>query len=110
MAQIEITINDRAFKVGCEDGQEARLRELANYVDNKVRGLVRQMGGGSDLHLMVLTSLLLADEVFDLMEAPGRADTDEETADSTVLESETATEVETLAHRIEGIAADLERS
>lgn len=107
MAQIEIDINGRTFKVGCEDGQEPRLRELAAYVDAKVRGLVRQVGTGSDLHLMVLASLLLADEVFDLMEASNHADPGD--GGGTVLESETASEVEALAHRIEGIAAGLER-
>jgi len=110
MAQLEISINDRTFKVGCEDGQEARLRELAAYVDAKVRGLVRQVGSGSDLHLMVLASLLLADEVFDLMEAPSQSAKEEESDGGMVLESETATEVDALAHRIEGIAAGLERT
>ena len=37
MAQISIEVNGRPYAVGCEDGQEAHLMELARLFDHQVR-------------------------------------------------------------------------
>ena len=34
MAQVDIEVNGRFYRMLCEDGQEARLQELAAYVDD----------------------------------------------------------------------------
>ena len=31
MPRVDITLNGRSYLIGCEEGQEARLRQLANY-------------------------------------------------------------------------------
>lgn len=66
MGQVTITINERAYTVACDDGQEAHIERLGAYLDDKARGLVRSVGMVSDNLLLVMTALTVADELTDL--------------------------------------------
>lgn len=66
MPQVEITINGRMYRVACEDGQETHLTNLATYFDDKLTALVKEVGQIGDTSLMVMTGLLIADELSDL--------------------------------------------
>jgi cell division protein ZapA len=72
MGQVAITIHGRTYTVQCTDGEEARLVELANYVRDRADALAeafRSDGGPiSDDRLLVLTALLLADELWEARE------------------------------------------
>ena len=37
MPRVDITLNGRNYLIGCEEGQEARLRQLAGYLEGQVR-------------------------------------------------------------------------
>lgn len=66
MAHVTIRINGYAYTVGCEDGQEAHLTKMAEEIDQRVAH-VRAIGGQSgEARLLMLASLLLADELYDL--------------------------------------------
>lgn len=65
MAQVTVRINGRAYQVACEDGQEAHLDKLAAYIDQRVADLVKDVGQVGDARLLVMTSLLIADELAD---------------------------------------------
>ena len=69
MAQVEITINGQSYRVACEDGQEQRLTDLARMVDAHVGDLVEQVGQVGYTRLLVMASLLVADELVELREA-----------------------------------------
>lgn len=69
MAEITIQINNRNYSVACDDGQEGRVLELTGYVDNRVREIAGAGAATADSHLLVLTSLMIADEAFDLRDA-----------------------------------------
>ena len=62
MADVRVTIAGTIHEVRCDDGQEARLRELATIVDAKAE----TVPGGSDTRRLLFASLLLADEVSEL--------------------------------------------
>jgi cell division protein ZapA len=62
MPQVSIQIANRTYELACGAGEEDRVRELAEYVDNKVNELRRQMPGAPEIKLMVFAALLLADE------------------------------------------------
>jgi cell division protein ZapA len=66
MGEINLTINGRNFGISCDDGQEQRVSDLAHYVDNRVKNIAKAGAAGNESHLLVLTALMLADEVFDL--------------------------------------------
>ncbi len=66
MAELTLNINGRPFGLSCDDGQEDRVMQLAAYVDERLKQIASAGGAHSESHLLVLTSLMLADEIFDL--------------------------------------------
>ena len=109
MGQVAVTINGRSYEVACDDGQEDHLVRLASYIDKKVAELVTSVGQIGDTRLLVMSALLLADELSEAYSelAALRGD-DDEVPDSPVNET-LVTGIETLAQRVEDIAARLER-
>ena len=75
MSRVTVTLNGRDFTIGCEEGQEAYLRELAGTLDRRVSEISGQVGQIGDLRLLLMASLILVD---DLKEADGRIERLEE--------------------------------
>ena len=75
MTEVNLMIHGRTYGVGCDDGQEKRVRELGQYIDRRVKEIAGAGGAASEAHLLVLTALVLADELFEARElaAPGGA-------------------------------------
>src|SRR5215471_3847584 len=69
MGQVSLTINGRPFALTCDDGQEARIRRLGQYVDAKVAEFVKNVGQVGEARLLLLAALILADELADANEA-----------------------------------------
>lgn len=65
MAEVNLTIDGRTYPVACDDGQERRLLQLGSYVDQRMRE-ASVSGTSNKTQAMVLASLVLADEVFDM--------------------------------------------
>src|SRR3982750_2282598 len=107
MAQISIEVNGRPYAVGCEDGQEAHLIELAKMFDHQVRQVGQDMGQLGDTRLFLMGALLLADELAD---ARGRlaamqAEIAKLQADKARMETRAVTALESAASRIEKLGA-----
>ena len=67
MGKVSVSINGRAFTIGCEEGQEAHLRDLARHLDGHIRDLSGQVGQIGDLRLLLMASLVVADERLDAL-------------------------------------------
>lgn len=65
MGQISIKIQNRTYRLTCGDGEEPRLLQLAEYVRVKAQQLVDEHGRISDEHLMLMSAILIADELWD---------------------------------------------
>lgn len=63
MAQVTIEVNGKPYTVGCDDGQERHLQELAGMIDGHVRDVAADMGQLGETRLLLMGSLLLADEL-----------------------------------------------
>ncbi len=117
MATVTIKINDRAYSIGCDDGQEAHLAKLAEYLDGRVRELAGSIGQVGDARLLVIAGLLISDELSDAwaeieqgksgnmdaeraLRRAGEAAADERTELKMWLE-ESAEKLESLAGRLE---------
>ncbi|MFN4090045.1 MAG: cell division protein ZapA [Alphaproteobacteria bacterium] len=100
MAEVAVTINGRVYQMACDDGQEEHLLALSQQVGSRVDELANSVGQVGDARLLVMTSLLIADELFDL-----RAEVDELRAEA---ERHIADLEERLAGRLESLAARLE--
>ena len=66
MAQVSIEVNGHPYMVGCEDGQEARLAELATAVDKQVRQVAHDVGPLGETRLILMGALVMADDLADL--------------------------------------------
>ncbi len=66
MAEVNLSINGRNYGVACDDGQENRVLDLGRYVDERLKDISKAGAAASETHLLVLTALVLADEVYDL--------------------------------------------
>jgi cell division protein ZapA len=69
MGQLGVPVNGRTFTITCDEGQEARTRRLAQYVDAKVREFVASVGQVGDAKLLLLAALVIADELADANDA-----------------------------------------
>ena len=104
MPEVDVAINGRDYRIACEAGQEARLGELARQVDDRIRGLVSTLGNVGDDRLLVMASLLIADDLADASAALSA-----EGAQAEAREAAVAEEIEAFARRVEGVADALER-
>ena len=65
MPELTVTINGREYQVACDDGQEAHLQKLAEYIDEKVQNLAQSADQAGEKRVLVMASLLIADELFE---------------------------------------------
>jgi len=117
MPQVVVTINTRSYAVACGDGEEEHLLRLAAQVDERVSGLARDVGQVGDARLLLMASLLMADDLeqaeakareaeAEVMGArQARADSEEKAQQ---IEAKSAAYVERLAQRVEAMAARLQ--
>jgi cell division protein ZapA len=63
VAQVNVTISGRQFRMACEDGQEDHLRQLATSLDDRITALRGQFGEIGDARLTVMAALMVADEL-----------------------------------------------
>jgi cell division protein ZapA len=69
MGQVSVPVNGRTFAITCDDGQEARTRHLAQYVDAKVVEFVARVGQVGDAKLLLLAALVITDELAEANDA-----------------------------------------
>ncbi len=69
MAELNIEISGRSYRLACNDGEEDHLRELAGFVDQQVREIEDTFGKIGDSRTLVMAGLSIADR---LSEALGK--------------------------------------
>jgi cell division protein ZapA len=106
MAQISVEVNGRPYAVGCEDGQEAHLLELAKMFDHQVRQVGQDMGQLGDTRLFLMGALLLADELADARArlAANQAELSRLQAERSRIETRAVSALEGAAKRIGKLA------
>jgi cell division protein ZapA len=98
MAEVDLQITGRTYRIACRDGEEESLRTAARLVDQKSREALAGLGTLSEARQLLFASLLLADQLIDK-----RA---EQSPDPDQMLSQWA---DTLAIRLERLADALER-
>lgn len=103
MAHVTIRINGYTYTIGCEDGQEAHLTQMAEEVEHRITHVKKNFGGQSgEARLLMMAALLLADELHDLKQGPAEPPTA-----SAKLEQERRARLRRVAARAEEIASDM---
>ncbi|HWE05514.1 MAG TPA: cell division protein ZapA [Rhizomicrobium sp.] len=119
MPLVNVMVNQRAYTIACDEGEEGHLRELAAHVDGKVRGLLESVGQVGEQRLLLMAALLVADDYFDSVgllerraqEIEDLAGTrDEMSTRIAGSEEKAALELEQAAKRVGDIAQRLSRA
>jgi len=108
VAQLTIKINGYAYTVGCDDGQERHLMQMAADVESRIDSIKALGGQSGEARLLVLAALLMADELHDQRLMLGNLQT--ELSRLPQAEQEAKRRLARLADRAEEIAAGLERT
>ena len=106
MAQVDVSVNGQSYRIACEDGQEDRLVDLAAMVDEKVIGLVNQIGQVGSNRLLVMAALVIADELVDLKNEAGSSQELEDNSN----QQDTVLVLQEITKRIENIADQVEQA
>jgi cell division protein ZapA len=109
MAQVTVTIDGKAYRMACEEGQEDHLTDLATRFDRYVTHLKDQFGEIGDLRVTVMAGIMITDEVAELTRRVTGLESELETLRSnrdTVLASNARTE-EGLATVLNEVTANI---
>jgi cell division protein ZapA len=98
MAEVELTIAGRSYRVACRDGEEDTLLAAGAMVDAKSREALAGLGSLSEARQLLFASLLIADQMVD-----------QRKADPNQPDPLLAARAERLANRLEALADTLER-
>ena len=66
MANINIKFNNKDYLLSCDDGQEESLKKLTMFLDKKYKELQDKLGNIGENKLLLITTIQLIDEYFDL--------------------------------------------
>lgn len=123
MAQVNVSIGGRTYRLACNPGEEAHLEALALSLEQKIQEMRGAFGEIGDQRLTVMAALTFADSAHEARaqakRESARADTAHAEAAQAVVESQATREagdaqtaelartVDELTKRIDGLAAAL---
>ena len=102
MAQISVVVHGKSYAITCGDGQEEHVLRLTADIDRRVDQLVSDNGQVGQERLLLLVSLLLADELSEKAREGG--DNPAGKVSPGAADKALGEELHTLAQRIETMA------
>ena len=66
MANVNVKFNNKDYLLSCDDGQEESLKKLTKFLDKKYSELKDKLGNIGENKLLLITTIQLIDEYFDL--------------------------------------------
>ena len=105
MAQVSVTIDNRKYRLACNEGEEARLAQLAAVIDGKIAELRASFGEIGDQRLVVMAALTIADN---LAETRDKLEAERDRARAALARSDAAAAgMDALGARLEALAERL---
>jgi cell division protein ZapA len=110
MGQVRVILNGRTYQLECGEGEETHLIALAEYLSSHVDTMKRKFGQIGDDRLILMASLLVTDELWELRRqmqelkvSLAEARRDRSVADESVksVQTDLAQQVSAVADRLE---------
>jgi len=103
VAELDVDVAGRRYRVACRDGEEDNLRAAVAIVDAKSREALAGMGALSEARQLLFASLLVADQLIDKkgVQAPQPL---------MPPDPQVVRRVDALAERLERLASSLEKT
>ena len=110
MAQVTITINSREYAIACENGQEARIMQLAGILEEKAQLLKNISGRISENMLLAMIGILVADDLVEARTSQSQAATQPaaQPTDTAALDREIADRLRLVGEKIKAVAKEME--
>jgi cell division protein ZapA len=114
MAQVNVTISGKTYRMACEDGQEDHLAGMAEQLNASIAQLRERFGEIGDQRLTVMAAITLADQRAEMerryREVQAEVNGLEEARAAVIerqlgIEAKVADAIDSIAARIEGLAA-----
>ena len=111
MGQVSVTLNGRTYKLECGEGEETHLIALAEYLGSHVETMKRKFGQVGDDRLILMASLLVTDELWELRRQMQELKTflAEARRDRSVADESAKSAQGELARKVSAVADRLER-
>ena len=106
MAQVTLRINGYAYTVGCKDGEEQHLMNMAAEVDRRIDGVRQVAGQSGEARMLVMAALMMADDLFEVRQQ--LSDSLAGNPPPAKPDPKLGKRLSRMAKRAEDIAADLE--
>jgi cell division protein ZapA len=116
MGQVTVTIDGKAYRMACDDGQESHLESLAAYFNGRVQEMRTSFGEIGDMRLTIMAAITASDELMELRRKLAAAEAELAKGQDAVSvahqahadqDRRTAETVVALAERVERIARGL---
>jgi len=104
MAQVNLSVNGRVYRMACEDGEEEHVLELGRRFDSAIDELRGAMGEIGDQRLMVMAGILMTDRLDNVERRLKRAEQDVRELKEKRLDS--ASRIESLGGSFAGVLDD----
>jgi cell division protein ZapA len=107
MAQVTVRINGYAYTVGCQDGEEQHLQQMAEQVERRIDSIKAVAGQSGESRMLVMAALLMADDLYEMGKALKDAPAPEGGPAAPPPDTKLNRRLGKLAKRAEDIAAEL---
>lgn len=105
MAHVSVTIDNRRYRLACNEGEEARIESLAGMIDGKINELRGSFGEIGDNRLVVMAALTIADNLTEAREQAAAERQRTESAEARAAAA--AAQIDALGARLEALAERL---
>jgi cell division protein ZapA len=111
MGQVSVTLNGRTYRLECGEGEETHLIALAEYLSSHVDTMKRKFGQVGDDRLILMASLLVTDELWELRRQMQelKASLAEARRDRSISDESAKSAQSDLAQKVGAVADRLER-
>jgi cell division protein ZapA len=109
MGMVQVSIDGKAYRMACADGQEGHLQQLAELLDGKIGEMRLAFGEIGDMRLTVMAAITIADQLAETDVRIGALEAEVASlrAGMARLESEAKASEEAAAAALDGMAARL---
>jgi cell division protein ZapA len=113
MAQVNVTISGKVYRMACDDGEEDHLAGLAERLNRSIEQLRQRFGDIGEQRLTVMAAITLADQQAEAERLLGQAETElagleatrqADAARHAAAEAGVAQTIDQLAERVEALA------
>lgn len=111
MPQVTISINGRVYRMGCDEGQEQMLLDLARDIDRRIEQYKTSFGEVGDMRLLLMAAMEMGDELGEMRRRLGSLESEVETLRQarSVVADQMASSQDLMASTLDETARRIER-